>query len=249
MRWRIAFLLGLLYAQNTLTMGARFHFMRSSFNSPTDKASSLTTLAPTYKSGITGFLGWGWSPYFSTSLEITYQGVGQRFYGIGRRGEHYTSEVKQHYLRLGAALQPQYAAETWGLWASIAPGVAFLTQSDMDFRGDSLQRGTLITPQIAQKVLYYLDQSTNPNDRLILLQMYRRVVPTMSLAGGVRMRLSPSVWVLGLLSFERSFGDLEKKSFRLRGEESPLYSSERKPVSYELLGIQLGLQYEVSLRP
>lgn len=239
----------MLYAQNTLTMGARFHLMRSTLKSPTDRTSSLTTLAPTHKSGITGFFGWGWSPYLSTSLEITYQGVGQRFYGIGLRGESYTSEVSLHYLRLAAALQPQYAAETWGLWASIAPGVALLTQSELDFRGDSLQGGTLTTPQIARKVLSYLDQSTNPNDRLILTQMYRRAVPTVSIAGGVRMRLAPSVWVLGLLSFERSFGDIEKKSFRLRGEESPLYHPDRKPTSYELLGIQLGLQYEVSIRP
>lgn len=209
----------------------------------------MTTLAPTYKAGITGFFGWGWSPYFSTSLEITYQGVGQRFYGIGLRGESYTCEINLHYLRLAAALQPQYAAETWGLWASIAPGVAFLTQSELDFRGDSLLSGTLVAPQIARKVLSYLEQSTNPNDRLILIQMYRRAVPTVSFAGGLRMRLAPSVWVLGLLSYERSLGDIEKKSFRLRKDESPLYSSERKPTPYELLGVQFGLQYEVPLRP
>lgn len=230
-------------------MGARLQVARSFLLSPTDQASPLTTAAPTYKAGITGFFGWGWAPYLATSVELAYQGIGQRFYGIGMRGENYTAEVNLHYLRFAAALQPQYARETWGLWASIAPGFSILTQSELSYRGDSLSAGAMVSPQIIRRVLTYLDQSTNPDDRLLLTQMYRRAVPAVSVAGGLRIRLAPSVWVLGLLSYERSFSDLEKKSFRLRGEEQPLYDSERKPVRYQLIGIQLGIQYEVIVRP
>lgn len=230
-------------------MGARLQVTRASLISPTDRTSPLTTPAPTYKAGIVGFFGWGWTPHFATSMEIAYQGVGQRFYGVGMRGESYTAEVSLHYLRLAAAFQPQYARETWGIWASLAPGVSILTQSELTYRGDSLVPGSTATPQIVRRVLTYLDQSTNPDDRLLLTQMYRRAVPAVSVAGGLRIRLAPGVWALGLLSYERSFADLEKKSFRLRGEETPLYGSERKPVQYQLSGIQLGLQYEVGIHP
>ncbi|MCS6894696.1 MAG: hypothetical protein NZZ60_00920 [Bacteroidia bacterium] len=249
MRYSGVLLVGLLCAQNILSMGARLGFYRSQFLSPTDRNSTLTTLSPTYRSGITGFLSWGWSEYFATGLEIGYQGVGQKFYGVGFRGESYTSEVSLNYLRLGVGFQPQYAQDSWGIWASLAPGLSLLTRSDLNFSGDTLAQGTLIMPQIARRVLNYLEKSTNPEDRLLPVRMYRRVVPTLSVSGGLRVRLAPTVWVLGLFYYERSFGDMEKKGYKIPGDESPLYSRERKPVRYQLTGIQVGLQYEVSIRP
>ncbi|MCS7152630.1 MAG: hypothetical protein NZ989_01660 [Bacteroidia bacterium] len=242
-------LIGLLYAQSSLTMGARLQVARSQLHSPTDQTSPWTALSPTYKAGIVGFFGWGWTPYLATSIELSYQGVGQRYYGIGLRGESYTSEISLHYLRTAVAIQSQYAQKNWGAWVSFSPGLSFLTQVDLDFQGDSLPQGTTLAPQLVRKVLGYLEQSTNPDDRLILIRMYRRAVPSFSASGGLRVRLSPAVWILGLLYYERSFGDLERKDFRLRGEETPLYDPQRKSVQYQLTGIQLGLQYEISIRP
>ncbi|MEN3040472.1 MAG: hypothetical protein ABDH66_02905 [Bacteroidia bacterium] len=240
---------GLICAQNTLSIGARLGFYRSRFLSPTDQTSDLTTLSPTHKAGITAFASWGWTEYFATGLEVGYQGIGQKFYGIGFRGESYVSEVNLNYFRSAVGIQMQYAWDNWGIWANLAPGLNFLTRSDLAFNGDSLSQGTLITPQIARKVLNYLEKSTNPEDRLLPIRMYRRVIPTLSLSGGLRVRLAPTVWMLGLFHYERSFGDLERKGYKIPGDETPLYSSARKPVRYQLMGIQVGLQYEVSIRP
>lgn len=236
------------FAQSFVSMGARLLLNHSQWLSPTDASSSLVAFDRTHKAGIATFFAWGWSPYIGTGFEIAYQGTGQRFYGVGVNGEPYRAEVSQQSLRLGLAFQPQYARETWGLWASLAPGFTFLTQTEVLYQGDSLNSGTEVTPQILQQVLRYLDQSTDPNDRLLLNRMYRRAVPALHVAGGLRVRLAPQVWVLGLLSYERSFGDLERKGYRLTEEGAPLYDARRKPVQYQLLGLQLGVQYEVFLR-
>ncbi|MCX8113042.1 MAG: hypothetical protein N3E49_07630 [Bacteroidia bacterium] len=242
-------LLGVLSAQKWLTMGARFQFSRSQLLSSTDHASSLTTSSPTHKAGVVGFFGWGWLPYLATSLELSYQGVGQKYYGIGVRGESYAAEIDLHYLRMALAFQPQYAHGTWGLWASISPGLSFLAQSELAYQGDSLPQGSIVAPQIIRRVLTHLDQSTDPDDRLLLVQMYRRSVPSLNVSGGLRIRLAPSVWVLGLLHYERSFGDIEKKGARLTNTEVSIYDPQRKPVQYQLWGVHLGLQYEVNLHP
>ena len=236
------------FAQSFVSMGARLLLNRSQWISPTDAGSSLVAFDRTHKAGIAAFFTWGWSAYVGTGFEIAYQGVGQRFYGIGANTDPYRAEVNQQSLRLGLAVQPQYAQENWGLWASVAPGFTFLTQTELVYQGDSLASGSLTSPQIIQQVIRYLDQSTDPNDRLLLNRMYRRAVPVIHLAGGLRVRIAPQVWVLGLLSYERSFGDLERKGYRLSEESPPLYDLQRGPVRYQLLGLQLGIQYEVPLR-
>ncbi|MCS7297906.1 MAG: hypothetical protein RMK19_08285 [Bacteroidia bacterium] len=238
-------LLAPVFAQNLLSMGARLHLTHSRFISSTDQKSSLTTLSPTQKVGIIGFFGWGWTPHLVTGIEVGYQGVGQSYYGIGRLSEPYAAGITLHYLRTAATFQPQYAREGWGVWFSFAPGINFLTQTELSFQGDSVPVGGLISPQIIQRILGYLEKSTNPNDRLLLLQVYQRIVPSLSMAGGIRIRLTPQVWILGLLSYERSLRDIEKKDFRLGTQETPLYDPQRKPTHYRLIGFQLGLQYEV----
>lgn len=235
-------------AQSFVSMGARLLLNRSQWLSPTDAGSSYVTFDRTHKAGIAAFFAWGWSQYIGTGFEVAYQGTGQRFYGIGVNGDPYRAEVNQQGLRLCLALQPQYSRENWGLWASIAPGFTFLTQSEVIYQGDSLSTGGQLTPQIVQEVLRYLDLSTDPNDRLLLTRIYRKAVPVLQVAGGLRVRLSPQVWVLGLLSYERSFGDLERKGYQLTEEGPSLYDAQRKPVQYQLLGLQLGVQYEVPLR-
>ncbi|MCS7188927.1 MAG: hypothetical protein RMJ66_08285 [Bacteroidia bacterium] len=245
MRW---FLLGSIgFCQQFLSMGARFQLSHAQLCSPTDRASNLVSFDRTQKSSLAAFFSWGWTSYFATGVEIGYGGAGQALYGIGINGDPYTARINLHYLRIGIGVQPQYAKERWGFWGSFSPSLAFLTQAELIYQGDSLPRGNLVAPQIIQYVVEYLNQSTDPNDRLVLLQMYRRSVPVLHIAGGMRVRLAPQVWLLGLLSYERSFGDIEQKGFRLKGEENYLYSPQRRPVQYRLLGLQLGIQYEVNL--
>lgn len=245
----ILFGLGWLYAQHALSMGARLQAFRSHLSSYTDENSPLTTPTPTARAGITGFFSWHWTPALGTGIELGYQGVAQKYYGIGLRGEPYTASVSLQYLRIAAALHLQYTQATWGVWGSLAPGAAILTQSELSYQGDSLSSGSLITPQIAQRILTYLNQSTNPNDRLLLTQMYERTLPVISAAGGLKVRLAPQVWVLGLLFYETCLKDIEKKSFRLGEERAAVYDPTRTKTQYTLIGIQLGIQYEVPMRP
>ncbi|MCS7162775.1 MAG: hypothetical protein NZ958_05560 [Bacteroidia bacterium] len=240
----------LVWLQSALSMGARVQLMNSHIACPTDKTSPLVSFSPTYTAGVTGFLSWGWQPFLRAGIELGYQGVGQKYYGLGLSGRDYSAEINLHYLRVGLAFQPQYQREgkNWGLWMSFCPSVTFLTQADMILQGDSVSPGNAIAPQVIQTVLAYLDRSTRPEDRLILQRMYQPVGGSLHVAAGLRFRLVPQVWILALLSYEISLGDIEKKSFRLGGEGAPLYSSNRKPAFYQLIGLQLGLQYEVFLR-
>jgi hypothetical protein len=245
MRWVCFLSVGL--AQSFLSMGARVQLYQSRFSSPTDAATHGVSFDPTQKAGVTGFFSWGWNPYLATGIEIGYQGVGQDLYGIGVNSAPYTVQVKLHYLRTGIAIQPQYERGVWGLWASISPGLSFLTQSELTYQGDSVLPGNLTTPQVTQTLLRYLDQSTDPNDRLILTRMYQRGVLSLHFTGGLRIRLAEGVWVLGTLFYERSFGDLERKGYTYGKEYTPMYAPGRRPVQYTLTGIQLGVQYTVGL--
>ncbi|MCX7606245.1 MAG: hypothetical protein N2170_03120 [Bacteroidia bacterium] len=237
-----------IWAQNFLSMGARLQATQSTLICPTDRAASDVSLDRTQKAGLIGFFSWGWTPHFATGIEIAYQGTGQRFYGIGVNGDNYTAQLNLHYLRGGLSLQPQYAKGRWGVWSSLSPGLSFLTQAEMLYQGDSLPRGKLTTPQVIQTTLSYLDQSTDPNDRLILTRMHQRIIPVIHFAGGMRILLAPQVWLLGLISYERSLGDIERKNFRPRPGEAPIYDNRRRAVQYQLVGLQIGLQYEVSTR-
>ncbi|MCS6790693.1 MAG: hypothetical protein NZ580_06910, partial [Bacteroidia bacterium] len=245
--WRISLLIGLMLGQRSLQMGARLMVSQSRLLSPTDKQATLLGFDRTYRSGLTGFFSWGLSPYVATGLELGYYGAGQRFYGTGVNGQPYRAEVRLHYLRAGLALQPQYAREWWGFWGSISPSVAFLTQSEFEIQGDSLPVGNLFMPQVIQGTLAYLEQSTNPDDRLMLMKMYRRAVPVISVAGGLRVRLAEGVWVLGLIFYERSLRDIEAKNYRISPQSPLIYHPQRRVVYYELSGFQVGLQYEVPL--
>lgn len=247
MRYAISLAFSLLWAQHALSMGARVQLMQSRLSSSTDETSSLTSYSRTHKAGLVGFFDWGWTPHIATGMEIAYQGVGQEFYGVGVNGDNYTAALSLHYLRVGLTMRGQHAWERWGLWGGIAPSLAFLTQADLEYQGDSLPLGSLVFPQVIQNTLAYLSQSTNPDDRLTLLRMFRRTVPALHLAGGLRVRLAPQVWLLGLLAYERSFGDIERKGYQYDPESPPVYDGRRRPVGYELLGIQLGVQYEVPI--
>ncbi|RMF49279.1 MAG: hypothetical protein D6750_06320 [Bacteroidetes bacterium] len=240
-----AVLFSLVWAQQGLQMGARLQLARSSFLSQTERTSPLLNRNPSYKAGLTGFFAWDWSPYWATGLEIAYQSVGQSYYGLGVNGEAYQAEVRLHYLRMGLAFTGQYAQGIWGAFLTVSPSLAFLTQADQQYQGDSLQRSSLTNPQIIQNTLAYLSQSTDPDDRLVLMRMYRRWVPTISLSGGLRVRLAPQVWLLGLVGYERSLADIENKGYQIRPELPPVYAPQRSHTYCQLLSLQVGLQYEV----
>lgn len=245
--WRLSLLIGIVMAQRSLQMGARLLGAQSRLLSLTDKQAASLGFDRTYRAGLIGFFSWGFSPYIAAGVEVGYYGAGQRFYGAGVNAQPYRAEVRLHYLRTGLTLQPQYARSWWGFWGAISPSIAFLTQSEFEIRGDSVPVGNLLTPQIIQGTLIYLEQTTNPDDRLMLMRMYRRAVPVISVAGGLRVRLAEGVWVMGLLFYERSLGDIEVKGYRLSPQSPQVYAPQRKAVYYELSGFQIGLQYEVAL--
>lgn len=226
-------------------MGVRLQLARSTFLTQTERASPLLSRNPTYKAGLTGFFAWDWNPFWATGLEVAYQSVGQSYYGLGVNGDSYQAQVRLHYLRMGLAFTGQYAQGLWGAFVTVSPGLAFLTHADLQYQGDSLQPGNLVQPQIIQHTLAYLSQSTNPDDRLLLLRMYRRLVPTIGVNGGLRVRLAPQVWLLGLVGYERGLSDIENKSYRLRPEAPLLYAPDRSRTFYQLVSLQVGLQYEV----
>ncbi|GIV25169.1 MAG: hypothetical protein KatS3mg026_0861 [Bacteroidia bacterium] len=242
---RNAVLVSLAWAQQGLQMGARLQLARSAFLSQTERTSPLLSQNPTYKAGLVGFFAWNWNPFLATGLEVAYQSAGQSYYGLGVNGDSYQAQVRLHYLRMGLSLIGQYAQGPWGAFLTVSPSLAFLTQADLQYQGDSLQPGNLVQPQIIQNTLAYLSRSTNPDDRLALLRMYRRLVPTLSVSGGLRVRLAPQVWLLGLVGYERALSDIENKSYRFRPEAPPLYAPERSRTFYQLLSLQVGLQYEV----
>ncbi len=238
------------WAQQSLRMGALLHLSQSWLLNATDqKAPSLVGLRPTYRPGLSGFFIWGWSPYWGTGIEVAYLGTGQNYYGVGLNGQTYSASIRQSQLRLATPLQAQYQWDTWGLWAHIAPTLSALVQSDYTYQGDSLPINNLYAPQIIQTTLNYLAQSTNPEDQLILTRLYRQWNWGLTLAGGIKSRIAPGVWVLALLSYQRDFSDAENKRYRISPESPPAYHPDRKPTYNQLLSIQLGIAYEIERTP
>ncbi len=238
------------WAQQSLRMGALLHLSQSWLLNATDqKAPPLASMRPTYRTGLSSFFIWGWSPYWGTGIEVAYQGAGQNYYGVGLNGQNYSASIRLSYLRLGLPLQAQYQWRTWGLWAQVSPTLAALVQSDLTYQGDSLPSQSLYAPQIIQNTLNYLAQSTNPEDQLILTRLYRRWNWGLALAGGVKSRIAPGVWLLALLGYQRHFTDAENKPYRLAPEGPPAYHPDRKPTYNQLLSLQLGIAYEIERLP
>lgn len=238
------------WAQQSLRMGAQLHLSQTSLRNATDReGASLVNLRPTYRAGLSGFFIWGWSPYWGTGIEVGYLGAGQNYYGAGLNGQNYTAAIRLSYLRFSTPIQVQYQWKTWGLWAQISPTLSLLVQSEYTYQGDSLPTGSLYAPQIIQNTLNYLSQSTNPDDQLILMRLYRRWNWGLDIAGGVKSQLASGIWLLALLGYQRDFTDAEEKSFRFAPENAPAYHPRRKPTYNHLLSFRLGLIYEVERAP
>jgi hypothetical protein len=243
-----AFLLG--WGQQSLRMGAHLHLAQSWLLNATDRqAPPQVALRPTYRPGLSGFFIWGWSPYWGTGLEVAYLGAGQNYHGVGVNGQNYSAAIRQSYLRFATPIQFQYQWKTWGLWAHLGPTLAVLVQSDHVYQGDSLPSHNRYAPEIIQNTLNYLALSTDPEDQLILMRLYRRWNWGFVLAGGVKSRLAPGVWTLALIGYHRTFTDVEAKNFRLSPESPPAYHPERKPTYLQHLSLQLGLVYEIERTP
>ncbi len=241
--------IGIACAQQHLQMGARLILQQSSLISSTDKAvESWMALRPTYRAGMSGFFLWGWNPYLSTGVEIAYQGAGQSYYGAGLNGQTYQAQISLNYLSFGIPIALKKTWEKWGLIAQIAPSLNFLTRSNLTYQGDSLPSGNLYSTQIIQNVLNYLTTSTNSDDQLLTLRLFRRGQWGLSAAGGVQTRLAPDVWILVLLHYTRLFGDSENKGYRLTPESPPIYNPSRAATYQQAWGFQIGILYEVKLR-
>ncbi len=167
----------------------------------------------------------------------------------GRQWPESSAAIRLSYLRFATPIQFQYQWKTWGLWAHFGPTLAALVQSDYVYQGDSLPSHNRYAPEIIQNTLNYLALSTDPEDQLILMRLYRRWNWGFVLAGGVKSRLAPGVWTLALIGYHRTFTDAEAKNFRLSPESPPTYHPERKPTYLQLLSLQLGLVYEIERTP
>lgn len=247
--FRLGLFWGLALGQAYLQMGGRLILQQTSLLSTTDKTTeSWIALRPTYRAGMNGFFLWGWTPHLSTGLEIAYQGTGQNYYGVGLNGQNYQAQINLNYLSLGLPIWVQKSWEKWGLLAQIAPNLHFLVRSDLAFQGDSLPRGNHYSTQIIQNVLNYLAASTNPNDQLLTMRLYRQWQWGFSIAGGIKARLAPDVWILALFHYMRFLGDSENKGFRLSSESPPTYAPDRSATYQQGIGFQVGIVYEVKLR-